>query len=182
MMAITLEMLAQSIEELKTTLYEKLELNKNDVTAKVVALENTVATTSNELNDAILHIRNHVFNLLREENVCLRDRVRILENRVVKVERQVNRVEQNGRKNNLEFDGIPQSINQDKLRETVVKIVNDISDEKIEMKDVEAVHRLHSKRNPKPVIVRMKQNVIDSVRENRRKLKDVGRRLNIQGE
>ena len=101
---------------------------------------------------------------------------------MVKVEKQVNRVEQNGPKNNLEFDGIPQSISQDKLRETVVKIVNDVSDEKIEMKDVEAVHRLHSKRNPKPVIVRMKRNVIDSVRENRRKLKDVGRRLNIQGD
>ena len=35
---------------------------------------------------------------------------------------------------------------------------------------------------PNQVIVRMKRNVIDSVRENRRKLKDVGRRLNIQGD
>ena len=63
----------------------------------------------------------------------------------------------------------------------MVDIVNDVSDVKIDVNDVEAVHRLYSKKEPKPVIVRMKRNVIDSVRENRKKLKDVGSRLNLQG-
>ena len=162
-------------------LLEKLELNKSDVTSKVNALEGIISNNSKELTDAILHIRNHVLNLLREENVCLRDRVHTLEDRLIKVERQVNRVEQNNRKNNLEFDGIPNSIKQEELAPTVVKIVNDVGDVKIGVNDVEAVHRLYSKRNPKPVIVRLKQNVIDSVRENRKKLKDVNRRLNIEG-
>ena len=122
-----------------------------------------------------------VLNLLREENVCLRDRVRTLEDRLLKVERQVNRVEQNGRKNNIEFDGIPQSVSQDKLAQTVVNIVNDVSDVKIGVNDVEAVHRIHSKKDPKPVIVRMKRNIIDSVRGNKKKLRDIDNRLNLRG-
>ena len=178
----TVEVLTQSIDDLKSTLLAKLDVNNKDVSLKVNVLEESLANTSKELTDAVFHIRNHVLNLLREENVCLRDRVHTLEARMIKVERQVNRVEQNHRKNNVEFAGITDNVPQEELAPTVVKIVNAVSDVKIDVKDVEAVHRLYSKRTPKPVIVRMKRNVIDSVRDNRKKLKDVANKLNIQGQ
>ena len=177
----TLESLTKDIADLKRIIFEKLEANNNAVSTKVVNLENTVLSTTNELNASVMYIRNRVVSLLRDENVCLRDRVRTLEDRIIKVERQVNRVEQNGRKNNMEIDGIPHSVRQEDLAKTVVDIVNDVSDVKIDVNDVEAVHRLYSKKEPKPVIVCMKRNVIDSVCENRKKLKDVGSRLNLQG-
>ena len=173
--------LTQTIADLKISVLEKLEANNNDVSSKVTVLEGTISNTNKELTDAISHIRNHVLNLLREENVCLRDRVHTLEARMIKVERQVNRVEQNNRKNNVEFDGVPENVSQEELAPTVVEIVNAVSDVKIDLKDVEAVHRLYSKKNPKPVIVRLKRNVIDSVRENRKKLKHVANTLNLRG-
>ena len=158
----------KSIADLKDSLLEKLEVNNKEVTSKVNTLEGTLSNTSKELSEAIAHIRSHVLNLLRDENVCLRDRVHTLEDRLIRVERQVNRVEQNNRKNNVEFDGIPDNITQENLAPTIVEVVNAVGDVKIDVKDVEAVHRLYSKRNPKPVIVKLKRNIIDFVRENRK--------------
>ena len=177
----TIQTLSQDMTDLKTTLLNQLSINKKDVFEKVASLEDVVSSTAKELNDAIFHVREHVLKMLREENVSLRDRLHSLEARQIKMERQLNRVEQNHRKSNLEFDGIPQSVTQDELKTTVVKIVNSISPSKIDVNDVEAVHRLPSKRNPQPVIVRMKRNHIDLVHDNRKKLKNIGESLDLQG-
>ena len=177
----TVESLSNDISNLKTTLLDQLNVKSNDITNKVTALEDVVSKSTKELNDAIFHVRNHVLSILREENVTLRNRVYTLEARLIKVEKQLNRVEQNNRKSNFELDGIPQSVGQDELAPTVVNIVNAISEKKIELNDVEAVHRLQSKRNPQPVIVRMKRNFIDSVHKNKKKLKDVAGTLNLSG-
>ena len=58
-------------------------------------------------------------------------------------------------------------------------IINDVCEEKIEIGDIEACHRLNSKKSPKPTIIRTKRNIIDRLRMNRRKLKGVGERLNL---
>ena len=109
----TVESLSKDISDLRDTLLSQLNVNTNVVTSKVVALEDVVTKSSKELNDSIFHIRNHVLSLLFQENVKLRERVHTLESRLVKVESQINRVEQNNRKCNFEFDGIPQNIAQD---------------------------------------------------------------------
>ena len=177
----SVESLSTDISNLRITLLDEIKANENNITNKVVALEDVVSKHTKELNDSIFHIRNRVLTILREENVTLRNRVHTLEARVIKIETQLNRVEQNHRKSNLELDGIPQSVTQEELAPTVVKIYNAISGKKLEVDDVEAVHRLHSKKNPKPVIVRMKRNFIDTVHKNRKNLKDVGERVNIPG-
>ena len=159
----TVQSLSNDISNLKTTLLDEFNVKSNDISNKVSALEEIVSKSTKELNDAIFHVRNHVLSILREENVTLRDRVHTLEARLISVEKQLNRVEQNNRKNNFELDGIPQSIGQDEIAPTVVKIVNAISEKKIELNDVEAVHRLRSNRSPQPVIVRMKRNFIDTM-------------------
>ena len=177
----SVESLSTDISNLRITLLDEIKANENNITNKVVALEDVVSKHTKELNDSIFHIRNRVLTILREENVTLRNRVHTLEARLIKIETQLNRVEQNHRKSNLELDGIPQSVTQEELAPTVVKIYNAISGKKLEVDDVEAVHRLHSKKNPKPVIVRMKRNFIDTVHKNRKNLKDVGERVNIPG-
>ena len=175
----TVESLSKDISNLKTILLDQINVKSNDITTKVTELEDVVSKSTKELNDSIFHVRNHVLSILRDENVALRNRVYTLEARLIKIEKQLNRVEQNNRKNNFELDGIPQSVGQDELAPTVVNIVNSISEKKIELNDVEAVHRLQSKRKPQPVIVRMKRNFIDSVHKNKKKLKDVAGTLNL---
>ena len=63
----------------------------------------------------------------------------------------------------------------------MTNIVNSIveEDNKISAKDVEAVHRLHSKRSPAPTIVRLKRNVIDNIRRNKKKLVGVDRNCDL---
>ena len=106
------------------------------------------------------------------ENNNLRSRIRRLEDRIVNVERTINLNQQNSRKNNLEFNGIPEDINQDDLKTTVVKIINALEIPCVD-DDIEACHRLSSKLVPKPTIIRAKRNLIEKIVFNRKKLENV---------
>ena len=44
---------------------------------------------------------------------------------------------------------------------------------------MEACHRLKSRKTPAPTIVRTRRNIIDSVRKNKKNLKDIAARLNL---
>jgi hypothetical protein len=133
-----------------------------------------------DIKQDILQIRNHVINVLSQENRNLRLRVQTLEERVLNVEKQVNRVEQNHRKSNLELDGIPDSVGHDALAPKIVEIVNAISaPETISIKDIEACHRLYSKRKPSPTIVKMKRNLIDMVHRNRKNLQGIDTKVGL---
>ena len=131
-------------------------------------LDETIKVSMNELREEIFGVRKHVLNLIVNENTGLRSRIQTLESRLLSMEMRMNSLEQNQRKSNIEFDGIPAHIPQENLAATVTNIVNSIveEDNKITSKDVEAVHRLHSKRSPFPTIVRLKRNVIDNIRRN----------------
>ena len=79
----------------------------------------------------------------------------------------------------IELDGIHSNIKDDELTDNVVRIFNDITDANVSAKDIEACHRLHSKRNPQPTIVRASRNILDRVRKNKKSLKGVATRLNF---
>ena len=57
--------------------------------------------------------------------------MRTLEARLLQLEKTTNRIEQNHRKNNIEFDGIPSSVSDENLVDTVVNIVKDIRKEEV---------------------------------------------------
>ena len=83
-----------------------------------------------------------------------------------------------GNKSNVEFDGIPTNVNQDNLKGTVVKLINSVLDEeddKVTENDIEACHRLYSKKKDKPpaTIIRAKRNVLDKVKKNKKNLKNI---------
>jgi hypothetical protein len=130
---------------------------------------------SQEEIKANLHIRSRIVTNLRNENIHLHQRVRTLEDRVLRMEKQMNNAENNQRKNNIEVDGIPESVRDGDLRSVVAKIFNHISQSDILTADIECAHRLFSKSSPKPTIVRLKRNLIDEIRtaDAKTKLKDV---------
>ena len=132
-----------------------------------------------DIQNDILQIRSHIITKFAEENRDLRSPVRTLEARLLQLEKTTNRIEQNHRKNSIEFDGIPNSISDDKLVDTVVDIVKDITKEEITKADIEACHRLKSKRSPKPTIIRANRILLDKIRKNRKSLIGIGGRLNF---
>ena len=66
-----------------------------------------------------------------------------------------------------------------KTYRNMMEIFNDITHANITEKDIKACHRMSSKRNPKPTIVRASRNIIDKVRKNKKSLKDIAQRLNF---
>ena len=164
--------LRKEFGELKLELTQQLNQTK-------VELQESFNKSSIDIRHEISVVRNHVINLLLKENKELRERCKTLESRVVSNEKRLNKLEQNHRKSNFELDGIPANIRQEDLAKTVTDIVNTIVDEKVSVKDVEACHRLPSKRSPAPTIVRMKINIIDDVWRNKKKLAEVSQKLNF---
>ena len=141
-------------------------------------MEESIVRSTTKITEDIAHIRGHIISKLVEENASLRSRVRTLEQRMVNIERTTNKIDQNHRKNNIELDGIPSSVQDADLTDTVVEIFKDITKENITVKDIEACHRLASKKNPRPTIVRANRNLLDKVRRNKKSLKDIAARFN----
>ena len=169
---------ASELKCLVDNLSRKLELLGNNINENKASLEETITRSSAKITADIAHIRGHVISKLVEENLSLRSRVRTLELRMVALEKTTNKMDQNHRKNNVELDGIPGSVKDDELTDNVIRIFNDITNGNVTEKDIEACHRLQSKRTPKPTIVRASRYVLDKVRKNKKSLKDIASRLN----
>ena len=114
--------------------------------------------------DDQLHQRNNTVLKLKHENRELHRRVRTLEERLLALENQVNHVENNSRKNNIEVEGIPDSVKDTQLRSVTAEILNHVSTSDITVPDIECAHRLNSKSSPKSTIVRLKRNFIDEMK------------------
>ena len=63
---------------------------------------------------------------LQLENQHLRKKVSDLQKKVYSAEESINSLEQYGRQNNIEITGIPESVEDQKLEETVVEVLNKI--------------------------------------------------------
>ena len=163
-----------SEEDIKSILIgfnSKFDLLRKDVEQSKVSILNEIDAKTQSITNDILNIRETIIQTLIKENRMLKTRVSTLEMRLADCEKQANEVEQNNRKNNVELDGIPANIVD--LKPTVAKIMNHLTETEINESEIEAVHRLHSKKDPKPVILRMKRNLLDEARKNRAKLKDI---------
>ena len=170
---------ANELKQLIDGLTNKLETLDKSVNANKVAFEESITRSTEKITADIAHIRGHIIAKLVEENQSLRSRVRTLEMRTLSLEKTTNRIDQNHRKNNIELDGIPSDVKNEDLTEKVVAIINDITNENITEKDIEACHRLFTKKNPKPTIVRASRNLLDKVRKKKKSLKDIAARLNF---
>ena len=128
-----------------------------------------------KLSTAILDVKEVVCNKIIDENRRLRTRVTFLETRLYDAEKQIHKNDNHSRKVNFEIEGIPQTIKQDKLRETAVKIFEHAGVENVSAADIEVIHRLKSKKIPQPTIVKAKQDFIDKVLDKKLVIRNVGK-------
>ena len=89
-------------------------------------LEQSNAQITNTLSD-----RQFILTDLARENRQLKKHVQTLEDRLLKLEKQVNNTGQNNRKNNIEVDGIPSSVSDQDLCGVVAILFNHISESDI---------------------------------------------------
>ena len=155
----------------------KLNGIATDLSETKTSLKDAITRSAADIQKDIAHIRGHIITKLMVENSDLRTRVSYLERRFLSLEKTTNKIEQNHRKSNLEFSGIPRDVNDDQLKQTVADIINDITEENITTKDIEACHRLQTKQNPKPTIIRANRSLLEKVRKNRKSLRGIGDRL-----
>ena len=107
-----------------------------------------------------------------KENKALKSRIKKLEERVFQVELDTSRQDTYIRRNNIEIQGIPSAVTN--LEETVISVVGKL-DINVDLKDIEACHRLEKRRNsPKPVIVRfVNRKHCERIHKEKKRLKDI---------
>ena len=120
---------------------------------------------------------------LKAENDALKSRVENLENQIknniIEYQTDINRLEQYGRRSNIEIAGIPDEIPLKELEGKVVEILTEI-DVKVEDRDIEACHRLPKGRfgkGPARTIVRfVNRKNCDKIFTKKRNLKNIDKK------
>ena len=156
----------------------------------VMSLNALKKLTKEELSNMVIDYQNKFDNILSNINAeltSLRDRfakmesqflvARRVKDNLVKqnciLERKCAANEQYSRRDCLEILGIPDSIPNNNLEETVLKIFSETG-VTVNSRDVEACHRLNQKATPKKVIIKLsKRKDVVRVMNNKKKLKSM---------
>ena len=91
-----------------------------------------------QMNENVMSIKDTIIHVLKKDNAQLRNKVELLEKKLTEVEISRNKLEQYTRRNNIEIQGIPPQISDEKLEEKVFGAMNIA----ITKNDVEDCHRL----------------------------------------
>ena len=91
-----------------------------------------------QMNESVMSIKDTIIDALKEDNAQLGNKVELLEKKLTEVEISCNKLEQYTRRNNIEIQGIPPQISDEKLEEKVFGAMNIA----ITKNDVEDCHRL----------------------------------------
>ena len=120
----------------------------------ILNLEKKLLSRFDGLDKEILNLKDIVIKELQLENQRLRNKVSDLQKKIYSAEENINSLEQYGRRNNIEITGIPQSVENEELEETVVEVLNKI-DLNVSNNDIEACHHLGKQKNkPRKTIIR----------------------------
>ena len=103
-------------------------------------MDNNILSSINSLKDEILNLREIVIKNLQNENEKLRQKCEQLERQCAKYKSNHNALAQYGHQNNVGLSGIPDSVSDDTLEESVISVLADI-DVFVEYQDKEACHR-----------------------------------------
>ena len=154
----------ESINGLKNSLEEKLNELHKDLSAELLTsinilkseiIENLVAENKrlsgkcNELEGEVYNLNNELFKL---------------SDKIYNIEILTHDSQQRSRKNNAEITGIPNTVTDDELEKTVLDIFNSFLEDPIIPAEIEACHRLPSKSDVKPTVIRF---------QNRKRCKEV---------
>ena len=114
--------------------------------------KNIKKSVTEEVNESIVSIKNTIIDALKEENLKLQNKVKKLEEQLLEIDQKNNHLDQYSRRNNLEIQGIPANITDDKLEGKVIDIFSCLGIE-VKGSDIEDCHRL-GYANPKNKIIR----------------------------
>ena len=174
-------------------LLAKLTSSKPNNCAEIVNLCSEMTSQINSFRAQIRTLQTSNTKLKSDfEDICsindkLAQRVSSSERKIIKLETELNNLNQYGRRNNIEIDGIPTNIKGDELETKVVEILKEI-DVSLERKGIEACHRLPSKSTvhpPRTIIRVVNRRTCEKALRNKKKLHtdqaDRKKRLNIGG-
>ena len=121
---------------------------KGDFRGALVNLEqnntNFINSVKTESKEEINNLKAVIIKRLQDKNVILRDRCSKLEQKLVEFECSTNNLKQYGRRNNIIISGIPDSVDNNQLEDSVTEILTDIN-VNVESNDIEACHRIGKK-------------------------------------
>ena len=95
-----------------------------------------------DIKDEIINLKEVIIRNLQNENKRLDDEVNQLHEKIISLESKSNSVEQYGRRNNMEINGIPNSISDDSLEPTVISVLSKATNVHVTADDIEACHRI----------------------------------------
>ena len=93
-----------------------------------------------QMNESVISIKDTIIDALKEDNAQLRNKVELLEKKLIEAEISQNNFEQYTR-NNIEIQGISSQIPDEKLEEKVIEVFSAMNIA-ITKNDVEDCHRL----------------------------------------
>lgn len=143
-----------------------------------------ISRSNTEIKEDIQIMKDVIIQNLINANKALQSNVKILQERVQKLEKREKEITVNtekhnqyGRRNNIEISGISNDIEDDMLEDKVIKILGKI-DVNVEEKDIEACHRLPpTKRDKtKKTIIRfVNRKVAEKSLSNKKKLQNINK-------
>ena len=157
------------------------------ITQEIARFSETLIKENNELKARIAHLENELVIQSTHNKKRLDDqhekilKVSTTDNSkdevIVNLQKHVYRLEQYGRRNNVEFAGIPESYSDDDLEDNLIAVLKEI-DVPVDKMDIEACHRLGRKsRNdgaPRRVIIRfVNRKFCYLIHKNKSKFKDL---------
>ena len=77
---------------------------------------------ADQVNESVMSIKDTITDALKEDNPQLRNKIELLEKKLLDIEISCNNPEQYTRRNNIEFQGIPSKIPDEKLEDKVIEI------------------------------------------------------------
>ena len=107
-----------------------------------------------DIKDEIINLEEVIIKNLQNENKKLNNEVSQLKEKIISIESKNSSVEQYGIQNNMEINGIPNSISDDNLESTVTSVLSKATNVHVTADDIVACHRIgKSKENSKKTIV-----------------------------
>ena len=112
----------------------------------ITNLETKLLSRFDELTKELLNVKDVIIKNLQAENEHLREKVCSLESKVTSLEIDQNKLEQYGRRNNIEVSGIPDSAKGNCLEEKNISVFTSVGVE-VKSYDIEACHRIGKSQN-----------------------------------
>ena len=89
-------------------------------------IKNSLNNRFDSLHNEFLNLKDVVIQRLQDDNNLLREKIALLEKRVEDAESHSHLLEQYGRRNNIEIEGISDTVSDENLESKVISILSEI--------------------------------------------------------